>query len=172
MRFTVTYGRTVQPAEYESIHQEHTQDFDTDDVSWEEAYATVRSFVLGKLEADLASSGFKGVMPWVSPEEHGVAVARAKTPETPQAIASKPSFEGLPWVTFRSKEPCQPGEAGWTFRNVYDSDRTVPGAEALVAQLDPEGKKWTRIGEMEYRLSGEGLALIQRRPVKKEARRY
>jgi hypothetical protein len=93
----------------------------------------------------------------------GWLTGKPATPASPRS--STGSFDDLPWKKYRSKENCEPGEAGWTFRYVYDTNRTVPGAEVLVSQLDPEGKKWIRIGDMQYRLSGHGLSLIQRRPV-------
>ena len=69
-------------------------------------------------------------------------------------------LDQLPWKSFKSKELCKPKEPGWTFK---DAD----GAEKLVNLLDPQGKTWNTIGDMQYRLSGRNLSLIQRRPVKK-----
>jgi hypothetical protein len=80
--------------------------------------------------------------------------------ESNERVIEPHSFENLPWKTFQTKQLCKPGEGGWTFRD-------APRAEELVDQLDKSGTSWTAINDMEYRLSGRELSLIQRRPVKK-----
>ena len=111
-----------------------------------------------KLE-QIIDGWIKSSKTWISPEEHGRRVSQKSEKNEP----SEQSFEGLPWMSFKTKEPCQENEAGWIFR---------AASPRLAERLDPKGVKWVQIGMiMEYRLSGKDLNFINRRPIKKEAAR-
>jgi len=68
----------------------------------------------------------------------------------------KIDVESLPWVSYRTKQPAKPGEAGWIFT-------TTEGAEALV-RLIQEGKGRVKLGAYEFRFSGNENQFISRRP--------
>jgi hypothetical protein len=68
-------------------------------------------------------------------------------------------LEGLPWTSYKTKEPAKEGEAGWIFAN-------TKGAEELAkAMQKTEGK--LELGAYEYRFSGKEKQFITRKPVKK-----
>jgi len=68
-------------------------------------------------------------------------------------------LDGLPWTTYKTKEPAKEGEAGWIFAN-------TKGAEELAkAMQKSEGK--LELGACEYRFSGKEKQFITRKPVKK-----
>ncbi|MBT0160975.1 hypothetical protein G4O51_13440 [Candidatus Bathyarchaeota archaeon A05DMB-2] len=65
-------------------------------------------------------------------------------------------LDGLPWTTYKTKEPAKEGEAGWIFAS-------TKGAEELAkAMQKSEGK--LELGTYEYRFSGKDSQFISRKP--------
>ena len=53
MKFEISYSRTVQPEQYESIRIEYRKEFDIDLMMPETALKEVRGFVLKQLDIEL-----------------------------------------------------------------------------------------------------------------------
>jgi len=71
-------------------------------------------------------------------------------------------LESLPWKTYKNKEPCKPGEAGWIMRDTQ-------GAEALADLIEKQANDVkVQIGSHRYktRFSGDKHQFIGRAPIK------
>ena len=141
MRYTLTYGRKVNPAQYETLHVEISQEFNDEETPNEAGYRKVRAFVLKKIEEELAAY----------PKTEAT-----EAPATPESTSkSEPLFysifglSDLPWKSYRTREACKPGEEGWIFSNSQ-------GAEELVEVINREDSAYVLIDgiEMVCRFSG------------------
>ena len=165
MKYLLTSGRTIKPADYESIKVEYTQEFDTEiqpDIN--ESYKLVEDFVLKKLEA--AYIGHEKFMEDLIKKAKQAENTRRKkgitTPPQQKKVNVEPKqTQKNPWSNYK-KQPCKPDEEGWAFAKLVPAD--------LVVELDEAYEKtgrleWTKIGDMEYKLSGTKLNLVNRRPI-------
>jgi hypothetical protein len=84
------------------------------------------------------------------------------TEEKPAPQLDPDDLAGLPWKTYKTKEPAKPDEAGWIFRN-------IKGAEALADLIEKQGKgTHVLIGsqKFEFSFSGADRQFIGRKPSK------
>jgi len=94
---------------------------------------------------------------WIE-EEIAVASAMKEVAKVPEMDVGE--LGDFPWKTFKTKEQCQPHEAGWIMRN-------FEGATKLEEALE-KAKGPLVIGEFEYSFSGDRQQFINRKPKKEK----
>lgn len=155
--FEVEYSRTVNLGNFNSLKITVREQFDEDRYSKSEALAIVRSFVLKSLDDEVLQLEAEKQPVDPTRTEKMLPLKQKKNVTVPQShVNDKPI-----WTAY-NKQPSKPGTEGWAFANKVDP--------LLIQDLDeyaPRGH-WFRINNMEYRLSGNNLNLVNRRPLKKE----
>lgn len=173
MRYTLTFGRTKRPAEYESVHAEYTQEYDDEDMPREAAWEDLRAFVYRKLEEEMSEQMEREVEA-APPTAKAKVEPKKETTEAQEEVHALratgvpmeyyyPKVEALEWRAFKEKRPAGSDEAAWIFSN-------TPGAENLVDVVRREGAVYVRMGGRRFlcKLSvGEGQ-FLQRIPQEKE----
>ena len=76
-------------------------------------------------------------------------------------------LDALPWLTYQTKEPAEPGKAGWIKNPAYFSNFFEPAAAELSKALTRAGGK-LELGEHIYQFSGKEKQFISRKPVKRK----
>ena len=85
-----------------------------------------------------------------------------KPPEYPPTL----DLEAYPWKTYHSKQPCEPGDAGWILGP--KARNPTPGIEPLVQLLEQHDGT---VVLPPYELSfSQDHTFIQRKPLKESAR--
>lgn len=75
-------------------------------------------------------------------------------------------LDELPWKTYKTKEPAEPGHSGWMRNPLKWDNFDDPVAVDLAKALTRTGGK-LELGEYVYRLSGKEKQFIGRRAIKK-----
>ena len=86
-------------------------------------------------------------------------------PVEPEAKLNPAELDALPWTTYRTKKPAEPGHSGW-IRNPLSpkfSNFNDPTATKLAKALE-SGK--LELGEYIYQLTGKEKQFIGRKPIK------
>jgi len=124
---------------------------DGPDGEWSKVYYQLEALPAEGEDAHSVRMGLEGILDqWLSVE----GKPEAEIPKIDLA-----ELDGLPWTTYKTKEPAKEGEAGWIFAN-------TKGAEELAKAMEKsEGK--LELGAYEYRFSGKEKQFITRKPVKK-----
>ena len=166
MKYQLTVGRTIKPANFESIKVECTQEFDTEDKpDLNKSYKLVEDFVLAKLEeAYIGHEVFMENLIKKAEKAEKARVNKENTTSQPpkKKTVTKPPQTTKPIWTNYSKQPCKPGEEGWAFANMVKDDIL----NILDYEHEQTGKaEWMKIGNMEYKLSGSKMQLVNRRPI-------
>lgn len=169
MRYTVTYGRKVNPRQYETLNIELSQEFDDELTPREVAYDEVRVFVLRKIEDELAIDAEKYV-------EGSLMEDIAKGKEVKEAPASaEPLFyklKGVDDIGWKASQwirkgdfdrGAREGEDAWCYIN--DSN-----AQELVDIVKREDKAFVVIRGTRYvcTFTGEGKFISRKKYEKKE----
>jgi len=117
---------------------------------WSKVYYQLEAMPAEGEDVQAVKMSLEGILDqWLSVE----AKPEAEIPKIDLA-----ELDGLPWTTYKTKEPAKEGEAGWIFTN-------TKGAEELVKAVQKsEGK--LELGPYEYRFSGKEKQFITRSPVK------
>jgi hypothetical protein len=141
LRYTLTYGRKVNPAQYETLHVEISQEFDDEETPSEAGYTKVRAFVLKKIEEELST--------YPKAEVNEASTISESTSQDEPLFYSIFGLSDLPWTSYQTKDVCKPGEEGWIFSNSQ-------GAEDLAKIINREGSAHVMIDgvKMVCRFSG------------------